>query len=276
MLVWDDLRFVLALSRHGTATGAGRALDVNATTVARRVQALETRLGARLFDRLASGAVPTEAGARVVETAERIEESLLGLDAQVRGLDAELSGHLRVASLEVLFDQWRDDLAAFRTNYPRVSLSLLSSTLPADLSRREADVAVRISADPPEELVGRRLSEVFYGIYGSPDLVARTRPDFNKPRGESVENFDKENRTFTYAVIEGRPGMVTRMENTWSIDPVDAARTKISLNARIDLKPVAQALMGWMMKRQLDKLFDKVCEDATVFLESEPGAVRAA
>lgn len=176
MLAWDDLRFVLALSRHATATAAGKALGVNATTVTRRVQALEAHLGARLFDRLSSGAVVTEAGAAVVAAASKIEEELHGLDAEVKGLDAELKGKLRVTSMEVLFDLWRGDLVDFQRKYSRVELALLSTTRPVDLSRREADVAVRLALDPPGELVGRRLTEVFYAIYGSPRLVAQTKP----------------------------------------------------------------------------------------------------
>lgn len=173
MLPWDDLKFVLALSRHGTATAAARTLGVNATTVSRRIQALEEHLGARLFDRVPGGTVTTEAGELAVAVALRIEEEVHSLDAEIRGLDRDLRGTLHVTSMDAVFDLWRADLLGFRQRYPRVELTLSSTTRAVDLSRREADIAVRISSAPPELLVGRRLVEVFYAIYAARPLVAR-------------------------------------------------------------------------------------------------------
>lgn len=186
MLPWDDLRFVLALSRHSTATAAARALGVNATTVSRRIQALEEHLGARLFDRVPGGTVTTDAGQLAVAVALRIEEEIHGLDAEIQGLDRELRGSLRVTSMDVAFDLWRADLLGFRRRYPRVELTLSSTTRPVDLSRREADIAVRISSAPPELLVGRRLVEVFYAIYTAPALAARLAQE----RGATPGYFD--------------------------------------------------------------------------------------
>ena len=125
---------MLALSREGNATAAGRSIGVNATTVARRVQAIEEQLGVRLFDRGPGGAVPTDAGGAAVQTALRIEEEVLGLDAEIRGLDAELSGTLRVTSTDMFFDLWRSDLIEFRRRYPNVELSLVTNNLPVDLT----------------------------------------------------------------------------------------------------------------------------------------------
>ena len=171
MLSWDDLRFVLALSRDGSATAAGRSIGVNATTVARRIQAIEEQLGVRLFDRRSSGTVPTDAGEAAIQTALRIEEEVLSLDAEIRGLDAELRGNLRVTSTDMFFDLWRHDLIEFQCRYPNVELSLATNNLPVDLARREADIAIRLSTAPPDYLVGRRLCEVFFAVYGARKLV---------------------------------------------------------------------------------------------------------
>ncbi|MEM9860768.1 MAG: LysR family transcriptional regulator [Myxococcota bacterium] len=171
MTSWEDLKYVLAMARHGNATAEGKALRVNATTVTRRVTAIEDALQTALFERTPRGTRLTPAGERAVVTAERIEREVLELDARVVGLDAELSGGLRVTSMDVLFDLWQPDLRAFREQHPHVSLALSSSAAPADLMRREADVALRVTVMPPERLVGRRFVEVFYAIYGSRELV---------------------------------------------------------------------------------------------------------
>lgn len=171
-LTWDDLKYVLALSRHGTASAAARALGVNGTTVARRIATLEEHLGTRLFDRRGASTLATPAGELAVAAAERMEAELHGLDAEIRGLDGELQGNLSVTALDLFFEIWRADLVDFRTRYPRVDLSLDSSNRPVDLSRREADVAIRISASPPEHLVGRKLVELFFAVYASEALVA--------------------------------------------------------------------------------------------------------
>lgn len=171
MISWDDLKYVLALARHQSAAAAGKALRVNATTVARRVAALETALNVPLFERTSSGAVPTSAGARAVASAERIEREVLDLDGRINGVDSDLHGELRLTSLDVVFDLWQRDFLAFGSAHPKLQLSLASSSEAADLIRREADVAIRFLVMPPDRLVGRRLLEVFFAVYVSDALV---------------------------------------------------------------------------------------------------------
>ena len=171
MLSWDDLRYVLALSREGNAMAAGKAMGVNATTVTRRIQAIEAQLGARLFDRRSTGAIATDAGTAAVQTALRIEQEVFALDAEVRGLDAELRGTLRITSTEMFFQLWRADFNAFQRRMPYLDLILAANNVPVDLSRREADAALRMSSTPPEYLVGRRFCEIFFGVYGAESLV---------------------------------------------------------------------------------------------------------
>ncbi|MEM9068630.1 MAG: LysR family transcriptional regulator [Myxococcota bacterium] len=171
MLPWDDLKYVLAMSRHGNATAAGRSLGVNATTVSRRIRALEEHLDTRLFDRQPNGSVPTAAGEAALRVAAVIEEEVHGLDAEIRGLDRELRGDLRVTSMDIVFEFWRKDLAEFQEKYPGVSLTLASTNRPVDLSRREADIAIRFAVAPPEHLVGRRFVELFFATYASKELA---------------------------------------------------------------------------------------------------------
>lgn len=168
---WDDLKYVLALHRHGSAATAGRALQVNATTVSRRLQALEAHLETRLFERLRSGVAPTEAGRAVIEAAERIEAEILALDAELTGQDTALSGRLRVTAIESFYSVWAADFAEFSRQHPQVELVVRTNNLNQDLSRRQDDVAIRLTPAPPEELLGRRLAEVMFAIYAARDFA---------------------------------------------------------------------------------------------------------
>ena len=168
---WDDLRFALALARHKTAKAAATALRVNATTVSRRVQALEDELGIKLFDRLPEGASLTDAGRAAVSAAERIEIESLELDAELRGLEGDLRGALTISMIQPFADLWAADLAAFGRDHPAVQLALSSSNRLDDLSRRETDVALRLTVAPPDDVVGKRLCEVFFSVYISKTLA---------------------------------------------------------------------------------------------------------
>ena len=104
-LDWSDLRFALAIGRQGSPGAAARELGVNATTVQRRLEALELHLGARLFDRSRRGYQPTEAGALVIDQARRMADQAEEIERQVLGRDRELGGVLRVATAFVVMEQ---------------------------------------------------------------------------------------------------------------------------------------------------------------------------
>lgn len=168
---WDDLRFLLAIGREGTLTGAARELGVNHSTVSRRLQAVEENLGTRLFDRLPQGYEPTPAGRGVLDIAEEVETRVHRIDRELVGADARLSGTLRVTTLDVINERYMGDIAEFAKRYPGVDLELCLDDMPRSLARREADVALRMSNAPAEHLVGRRLAHAEFGLYGSRALV---------------------------------------------------------------------------------------------------------
>ena len=169
---WDDLRYVLAISRTGTINDAAKALRVNGTTVSRRVRAIEEQAGTALFEKLKHGAVLTEAGEEMVAVAEAVEQLTNELDARIHGLDTRLEGTIRVTSTDMMLRHFMPDIPAFREHYPHVSLELLSSYEMASLTRREADIAIRIARSAPPHLVGRKYVEVFYAVYGAQELIA--------------------------------------------------------------------------------------------------------
>lgn len=170
---WDDLRFVLAIGRAGSLAGAARALEVNQTTVSRRLDALEARTGLRLFDRRRGGVTATAVGEAMLETAARLEDELLDLERKVTGQDLALTGEVRLTLPELLGAAWIEHLNEFALSHPQLTLSLDADHHVRNLSRREADVALRYTAKPPDHLVGRRLGAVPVAVYGAAAMAGR-------------------------------------------------------------------------------------------------------
>jgi molybdate transport repressor ModE-like protein len=169
---WDDLRTFLAVARAGSLTEAARALGVSYSTVSRRLAALEEGLGARLFERLASGYEPTPAGAEMLESARRMEAEFEALSRRVRGRDARLAGRVRVATTDALATSFMPELAAFSRRFPEIEVDLLSTPEPAELAMREAEVALLVTDRPPPSLVGRRLARLPSALYASRAYLA--------------------------------------------------------------------------------------------------------
>lgn len=171
---WDDLRFVLAIAKQGSLSAAGERLGVTHTTISRRLSRLESDLGARLFDRRPDGFHPTPAGLDLCEVAEEIEARLLGAEARIKGQDEQIEGRLRVTTLDFLFEAFADVFASFCERYPGVALTVSVTEDEVSLYRREADVALRLTNTPPETLLGRKVGEVRFAIYGHRRLLSET------------------------------------------------------------------------------------------------------
>lgn len=168
---WEDLRYMLAVSRHGTISLAAEALHVNPTTVSRRLRQLEASAGAALFVKFKHGAVLTPAGQQMVEVAQQVERLTNELDARISGLDTRLEGRVRITTTEILLTHWLGDFGEFSRRYPDIELELTTTPSIVNLTQREADVAVRLAGDAPEHLLGSKLARVGLAIYGSRALV---------------------------------------------------------------------------------------------------------
>ncbi len=171
---WNELRLVLAVHRASNLTVAAAQLNVDHSTAFRRLKALETRLGVRLFERLSGGVYQaTEAGQRMAAAAERMEDEALALDRDLTGRDHRLSGRLRVTSSETLaYSRLTRHLATFRQAHPGVAVDLSIDNRVLNLSRREADVALRPVRPRQGDLWGRRLARIAWGLYATPAYLA--------------------------------------------------------------------------------------------------------
>jgi DNA-binding transcriptional LysR family regulator len=175
---WNDLRYFLACARAGSLAAAGRSLKVDQTTVGRRLGALEEALGARLFDRTPEGFTLTATGQRLLETAQTVEQATIDLERRATGADARLDGVVRVATSETLAVTFlAGELVALHAAHPGIEVQLVTGTPSLNLLKREADVALRVGQRPTQQsLVVRRLGTIAWGIFGTPDYLARHPP----------------------------------------------------------------------------------------------------
>jgi len=170
---WDDLKHFLAVARLGSLTEAARALKTSVSTVARRVDTLEKRLGARLFDRRRSGYVLTDNGEAIRLRAEAVEEAVLSVEREAVGRDLRPSGKVRIASSDDIATH-TPHLPQFRKRYPNIALELAAQMDLVNLTRREADIAIRGRKPSEGDFIARGAGYWPFGLYAA-KAYARTR-----------------------------------------------------------------------------------------------------
>jgi DNA-binding transcriptional LysR family regulator len=169
---WDDLRVFLAVHRLGSHKGAARQLRIDPTTVGRRITALEAALGAQLFLRTPERLQTTPAGHKLAARAERIEVEALDAERELLAADTRLEGSLRITATDgFAYYVLLPALAEFRREHPLVSVEIRIDARTLDLSRREADVAVRLFRPKEPALIARRLGEMRFSLFASHDYV---------------------------------------------------------------------------------------------------------
>jgi len=174
MLSWDDFRYVKAIAEARSLGGAARALGVNHSTVFRRLGQIEHQLGSRLFERGRAGYALTPSGEEMVRLAERLGEDITSFERKVTGQDLRPSGELRITCNDMVLQHLLVDVfIGFRRAYPDIVLDVVVSNSLLNLSKRDADVAVRATYQQPETLSGRRISRIAWSVYGPQSLAGR-------------------------------------------------------------------------------------------------------
>lgn len=165
---WNDLNIILAIGRAGSLSGAARNLGINHSTVFRRINAIEKKLNVRFFERLPGGYVLTEAGENAISTAENIDNQVHELARKLDGKDLRLQGKIRVTAPEGLSIKILDPvLAKFCKQHSAIQLELITTGYQLELSRREADLAIRVTKNPPGNSIGRCISDFGFAIYAT-------------------------------------------------------------------------------------------------------------
>lgn len=201
---WDDLRVFLTLAREGSLTMAAKRLGVSHPTVARRVHALEARIGARLFDRLPDRFVPTSAGEELLEDAEMMERAAESIGRRSAGLTDTARGVVRLSAGEAMTTLLARHAPALRAGLREIEFELVTSHMLANLSRREADLMIREQVPDLADIVARKLGRVAYAIYGGREIAPAGRPLLEKLRALPWVGFDE-----AHSYMPGQKWMAT-------------------------------------------------------------------
>jgi DNA-binding transcriptional LysR family regulator len=172
-LSWDEFRLVKSIADARSLVGAAELLGVNHSTVFRRLAAVELSVGARLFERSRAGYEPTAAGEEMIALATTMADSIVEFERRVAGRDIKPTGELSVTTSEAIGQHFMPSIVAqFQALNPGVVVELILSNQTFSLSRRDADIAIRLTNDPPETLVGRRICAGRWGVYCRRDAAA--------------------------------------------------------------------------------------------------------
>jgi len=174
---WDDLKIFLAVAEAPSMRVAAKKLRVSHSTVSRRIEALEASLGVRLFDRMPDGYRLTLSGDELMPVALDMEERLNSFGRNVVGRDDALEGQVCVTIPEVAATTFfMPYFIDFMNKYPEIQIKIRDSFEVFDLSRREADVAIRFTSKPAEHLIGRKLGNMHQAAYATHQYIAKHNP----------------------------------------------------------------------------------------------------
>ena len=175
--VWDDLRFLLAVAEAGSVNAASAALGVNHATVLRRIAAFEARTGAALFQKSQRGYRVDPGAAPIINAIRAVEAAVGAVDRAIAGEEARLTGALTLTSTDSLSEAVLPrHILAFQRAHPHLRVSLKSTNTRLNLANMDADVTLRPAETLPEELVGRRVATMSFGIYGAAAQIAASNP----------------------------------------------------------------------------------------------------
>ena len=173
MVNWDDLRFLLALRQAGSLAAAARLLKVEPSTASRRLCSLEAALGAQLAARTPEGLVLNEAGILASELALTVDRGVNDLLARIGGEDQRPEGVVKLATTESMAVLLMRGLISLRDVYPKIQIELVISSTAMDLTRREADLAVRLFREVNPTLVARKIGDIGWSVFASTEYLER-------------------------------------------------------------------------------------------------------
>lgn len=166
VLKWDDFRIVLAVGNANSLSGAANLTGLSHATIFRRLSDIESRLGEKLFWRHREGYLPTGIGEEVLYTAAQIEDEINNCQRKITGQDMNLEGTIRVTTTDtLLYGLVGPCLKRFMESQPKIKIELITTNRLMDLTRRDADVAIRPVDYPDTTIVGRRIARISQAIF---------------------------------------------------------------------------------------------------------------
>jgi DNA-binding transcriptional LysR family regulator len=180
MFDWNDLKFFLAVARHGSTIAAGKALRTSQSTVQRRLSELERKIGRELAARQSTGYRLTPFGEKLLPLAERVEAAIENVEQCITGEVRDETGVIRMTCPEPIIPRLLPIIERFHALHPKVRVEFVTSDRYLDLTKGEADVALR-SGDTEDELVGRKIADSIWAVYASHAYIEQhgkpERPD---------------------------------------------------------------------------------------------------
>lgn len=169
---WNSLKVFIAITHHKTLIGAAVSLGMSHSTVYRRLNDFEAQVG-RLFERLNGSYELTELGDNMLIHAQRITNSFDDIERHIAGKDKQLKGIVKItAPSSFSYNYLPKHLSAFHQLYPNIQIELLVTNLELNMTNRHADIAIRVTAAPPEHLVGREVCRIKWGVYASKEYIS--------------------------------------------------------------------------------------------------------
>jgi DNA-binding transcriptional LysR family regulator len=175
MFEWDDVKYFLAVARHGSTIAAAKALNLSQSTVQRRITELETRLGRELVKRHVTGYRLTEFGMDMIPYAEQIERAALAFEQRKATIERGEAGLVRVTCPEpIVYRIMKSNLLdRFHARHPNLRVEFVMSDQYVDLARGDADVALRSGDTDDDILVGRKIADSLWSVYASIAYIER-------------------------------------------------------------------------------------------------------
>ncbi|RCI53472.1 LysR family transcriptional regulator [Pseudomonas aeruginosa] len=231
---WDNLRFFLELSRSRTLSAAARRLEVDYTTVSRRIQTLEKNLGAQLFSRQANGYALSEAGRSLLPRAEAMESACSAIERERVERTESLSGNVRIGATESYGALLASQLAQLTQCHPNLAIDLLAVPRTVHLSRREADIVITLERPERGPYIITRLTDYVLKLYASHDYLNQQAPIKNREdlRGHGFVSYIDDllySKELLYLEDIGKPRLTLRSTSILAQQQAVAAGAGIAI-----------------------------------------------
>lgn len=234
MFEWDDVKYFLAVAQHGSTLAAAKALGLSQSTVHRRIAELERKIGRELVKRHATGYRLTEFGEEMLPYAKQIEQAALAFEQRKATIERGEVGVIRVTCPEPIIYRITQSslLDRFHARYPGLRVEFVMSDKYLDLAKGDADVALRSGDTDDDVLVGRKIADSLWAVYGSHKYIER------RGRPARVEDLDR------HAMVGLDESMANHRAAKWLREVAPDAEIAARISSVLGLVSAAKSGIG--------------------------------
>lgn len=230
---WDHLRYFIALARHKTLTKAGKSLRVSHATIYRKIKAFEEELGVTLFENTSNGYVLTSAAEHLLDRMDPIETAIESTLGGLMGMDQRIQGNIRLGTTDtVACKHLAHILPKFQKTYPELMIELKINQDTVSLSKREVDIAIRISREPPPNLIGRKVGSVPFAVFAAESYLEE----------HGIPQFPEQGDHHHFIVLDEQYSEL--LPKQWLDQQIEKATKVSTVNSMLTLMEMCNAGMG--------------------------------